>query len=127
MDDLDKLANSRSHNVPLPEAPMMAQSVLRWPLVLLGIIVLPPLVFGLPFFLAGSAGHGAGIFLLLGYVYLVPPVIAPLGLLVSLSAAYRYPDIRDRALLVGAVFLAITIISWLAISRGLPGPLGQLF
>ena len=112
MDDLDALASSRSHasgrSSTHSESNVSAFEALRWPLRMLAIVILPSLLLhALPI----HGGHPAmpWVFLYLGFV---TPLAAPIGLWSSAVAFNRYQNVRGRALLTCALFLALTLGWW---------------
>lgn len=97
MDDLEILANSRTRaegsEAGGDKAHFSAVSALRWPLLILGIVVGLPVLFCVVFFSVLDEGHPPGIILPISYVFFVTPFAAPIGVWSSGAAFTRYPAV----------------------------------
>jgi hypothetical protein len=85
---------------------------LKWPLTLLGIVLVPPILFCLVFLPWLDEGHVPAIVLPMAYVFFVAPIVSPIGLWLSARAFKTYAASRRWTLLLIVIFIVGSVTSW---------------
>jgi len=128
VDDLETLASSRSHasqhEATHTEVTVSALEALKWPLGMLALLIGLPLLYCVLFFSSLDDGHPSGAVAVIVYLGFATPVVAPIGLWASAVAFNRHENVRGRALLAFAVFLAMAL-GWSFLFRGILTAFGQ--
>jgi len=89
------------------------------PTIVFGLMVAPPLLFCLIFFPHLTEGHPPALTIPYLYVILTAPVLAPIGLVLSLSAAGNPITRRWLAISLAALFLVTTLAMLFLFARSL--------
>jgi hypothetical protein len=91
---------------------------IKWPLTLLGIVLVPPILFCLVFLPWLDEGHVPAIVLPLAYVFFVAPIVSPIGLWLSARAFKANVANRPWTLLLIAIFIIGSVTSWILYLSG---------
>jgi len=121
MDNLDALAKSKDsieqRSADDQEVNVSALSALKRPLMALGIIFLPPILYVVLAYRTLHQGHPPGIVLPFAYLAVVAPLVTPLGAWFSFRAMELYPAVRGRALCLLILFILAAAGCWITLAH----------
>jgi hypothetical protein len=95
--------------------PLPSRRTLLWPLIIAAVLVVPPLLFCVIFFRSLGDGHPPALIIPMLYVFFTSPVLAPLGLYLSVRAIRRQARPTWLAWVLAGFFLLLTLpaLAWL--------------